>query len=370
MTKHNIFNYLKYYVLYIHMSNFARLRFRQKNLASDIPNVATYTIPDLINPWGIKIAGNIAYIADNKTLKITLHMLPNGSQIGNPINVLGVSPTGLVLNNGTGFLISNGGDPLPSRIIVATETGTIEGYNENVDASNTILGYPGIRDSIYKGLELFRNNLYATNFGTGYVDKINSSWQKVKQFTDQGLLDKGYYPFNCIAINGRIYVTFAKRKVENNDLLSDDEPGLGNGYISVFDTSGNFIKRFANRGPLNSPWGLLPWNPNNQDGCNSENDEIEVLLVGNFGNGAINIYDLKTGGFIGPLKDLHGNPITIDGLWGLVLYEHGNFPSISTDILFTAGINHEDDGLFGVLQSNNNGGCCCEKIKKCECSSI
>ncbi|AYV78869.1 MAG: TIGR03118 family protein [Edafosvirus sp.] len=358
------------------MSNFARLRFRQKNLASDIPGVGTYTIPDLVNPWGIKISENIAYIADNGTQKITSHMLSNGyvagSQIGTAINVVGGSPSGLVLNNGSGFLIPIVGvNQFPSRIIVATEQGTIEGYNQNADASNTIIGYVGVRGSIYKGLELFGNNLYATNFGTGYVDKINSSWNKT-QFTDLDLVNAGYYPFNCIAINGLIYVTFAKRKVDPNtgDLLPDDESGLGNGFISVFDTSGNFIKRFANRGPLNSPWGLLPWNPSDHDGCGFGNDTTEVLLVGNFGDGKINIYDLKTGGFIGPLKDLHGNPIAIDGLWGLVLYEHGSFPNVATDILFTAGINDEADGLFGVLQSNNKSGCCCEKIKKCDCSSV
>ena len=37
----------------------------------------------------------------------------------------------------------------------------------------------------------------------------------------------------------------------------DDVPGAGLGFVSVFDTSGNFIKRFTSTGTLNSPWGMV-----------------------------------------------------------------------------------------------------------------
>src|SRR5262249_15964254 len=42
-----------------------------------------------------------------------------------------------------------------------------------------------------------------------------------------------------------------------------------------------------------------------------------ALLVGNFGDGRINAFDVRTGKFKGSLGDSSGTPITIEGLWGL-----------------------------------------------------
>jgi uncharacterized protein (TIGR03118 family) len=40
-------------------------------------------------------------------------------------------------------------------------------------------------------------------------------------------------------------------------------------------------------------------------------------LVGNFGDGIINAYDLATGRWVGRLEGEHRKPIRIDGLWGI-----------------------------------------------------
>ncbi|MBV9613264.1 MAG: TIGR03118 family protein, partial [Acidobacteriaceae bacterium] len=77
-------------------------------------------------------------------------------------------------------------------------------------------------------------------------------------------------------------------------------------------------------------------------------------LVGNFGDGTINAYNLSTDTFAGRLDDGNGNPLAIDGLWGLTF---GNGASSGTAnfqdpnrLYFTAGLNGEADGLLGSLQ--------------------
>ena len=74
------------------------------------------------------------------------------------------------------------------------------------------------------------------------------------------------------------------------------------------------------------------------------------LLIGNFGNGRINAFDPETAVFRGELRDAKNRPITIDGLWGLDFGNDAN-AGPSTTLFFTAGLNHEADGLFGSLVS-------------------
>jgi uncharacterized protein (TIGR03118 family) len=63
--------------------------------------------------------------------------------------------------------------------------------------------------------------------------------------------------------------------------------GPNTGFISVFDVNGNFIKRAITGGNLNSPWGmaLAPAGFGIFGGD---------LLVGNLGDGLINVYDPTT----------------------------------------------------------------------------
>ncbi len=71
------------------------------------------------------------------------------------------------------------------------------------------------------------------------------------------------------------------------------------------------------------------------------------LLVGNFGNGRVNVFDTFTGSFVGWLQDERGLPLTIDGLWGLTV---GNsLTGGPNTVLFSAGLNDEADGLLGAL---------------------
>src|SRR5215467_13573208 len=86
--------------------------------------------------------------------------------------------------------------------------------------------------------------------------------------------------------------------------------GAGLGHVAVFDANGTLIKHLVSGGPLNAPWGvaIAPANFGAFPGA---------LLVGNFGDGAINAFDPTTGSLPGTLDDPQGNPIHIPGLWAL-----------------------------------------------------
>lgn len=89
------------------------------------------------------------------------------------------------------------------------------------------------------------------------------------------------------------------------------------------------MRRLINRQPLNAPWGMF------------FSDCGKFLYVGNFGDGAINVFHAKSGLFLTSLRDKHLNKITLDGLWGIANSKHG--------IVFASGIDAEANGLIGLL---------------------
>jgi uncharacterized protein (TIGR03118 family) len=153
-------------------------------------------------------------------------------------------------------------------------------------------------------------------------------------FTDPNL-PGGYAPFNIQNIGGKIYVTYA---VQNG---KDDLPGLGHGIVSVFDSQGNFLARVGTMGTLNSPWGMAI-------APGTFGAVAGKLLVGNFGDGFINVFDQNTDTFLGQLTQRGGGLIHIEGLWGLIPGNDGSGGS-SKEIYFSAGPSDESHGLFGAI---------------------
>ncbi len=182
--------------------------------------------------------------------------------------------------------------------------------------------------------------MYATNFHENSVDVFNSDFSPAGSFTDT-TVPAGFAPFGIQALGGKLYVTFAKQ----DDDKHDDVKGPGNGYVDILDPTTHAFTRLISGGtpdsPLNSPWGLA-LAPGGFGPTSGE------LLVGNFGDGRINAFDPRTGGFAGPLTDLSGAPIVIDGLWGM---EFGLDPVEPRHpfLFFTAGIQGEAHGLFGRI---------------------
>jgi uncharacterized protein (TIGR03118 family) len=160
-------------------------------------------------------------------------------------------------------------------------------------------------------------------------------------------LPADYAPFNVQALNGKIYVTYARQ----NATKHDDLAGPHRGFVDVFNPDGSpglphGNMRLISRGPLDSPWGLAIA-PQAFANLTAPNND-PVLLVGNFGNGLIHAFDANNGSPLGELKDPDGEPIQIDGLWALKVGNGGNGGAANT-VYFTAGLFGETHGLFGSL---------------------
>src|ERR1041385_8533208 len=161
--------------------------YRQTNLVSDVPGLAAHTDPDLANSWGVARSGTSPWwVSDNGTGKSTLYD-QNGNKLSLVVTIpppagstATSTPTGMVNNGTTGFVVSNGTTSGAARFIFATEDGTISGWNPSVNGTNAILEVDNSANSIYKGLAIANFNgatyLYAANFATGKVDVIDSTW--------------------------------------------------------------------------------------------------------------------------------------------------------------------------------------------------
>jgi uncharacterized protein (TIGR03118 family) len=305
------------------------------NFQSDIAGVAQHVDENLVNPWGMAASANgTIWVSDNGTGVSTLYhqdgtgaplvvTIPTATQ-----NTGTGNPTGIVFNSTPFFQVTKDGNSAPAFFIFVSEDGTISGWNPTLDQSNAIVAVEGTQENIYKGLTMGMANghnfLYATNFHSGRVDVFDENFHRVamSRFVDPNL-PAGYAPFGIRNINGKIFVTYAKQ----DNLRKDDVPGPGFGFVNVFNTNGNFLRRLISHGALNSPWGLAL---------------VEgELWVGNFGNGFINNYDPNTGAFIKTLKRSDGTRLQFDGLWDLLPLGDGVF--------FTAGIADEEHGLFGII---------------------
>ena len=312
------------------------------NFQSDIAGVAQHVDPNLVNPWGMSVSpSGTIWVSDNGTgvsslyhqdgtaasLVVTIPSAARNRDVGNP--------TGQVFNGTDFFQVTKNGTSAPARFIFVSEDGSISGWNPTVDPTNAIIAVDngtnrGVNRAIYKGATLGEANdhnfLYVTDFHNGKVATFDENFQQVTPngFTDPNL-PAGYGPFGIRNFNGEIFVTYAKQDPKRED----DVACPGCGFINVFDTSGNFLRRLVSNGNLNAPWGLTV-----------VEDE---LWVGNFGDGLINVYDPTTPEtFIETLMRLDGTPLQFDGLWDLL-------PAQAGGVFFAAGIADEEHGLFGII---------------------
>lgn len=312
----------------------------QTNLVSNIPGLAAQTDPNLVNPWGVSASATSPFwVSDNGTGVTTLYNtagIPQSLVVTIPNPAGGASaPTGQVFNGSGQFNNDN--------FIFATENGTIAGWRGALGTTAETLFNNSGSGAIYKGLALATTGqgtyLLAADFHNNKIDVFPSSGASVLpgNFVDPNL-PAGYAPFNVQNIGGQVYVTYAKQDATGRD----DVPGTGNGFISVFNLNGNFVKRLASNGSLNSPWGLA-LAPSGWGAAAGD------LLVGNFGNGQINAFNLD-GTFVGTLAGLNGLPIVNDGLWALTFGNGGNGGNVNS-LYITAGLNDEADGLFARIDS-------------------
>jgi uncharacterized protein (TIGR03118 family) len=329
--------------------------YRQTNLVSDIPGFAQIQDPLLVNPWGTALSATSPFwTANNGTSTATLY----GGDVGgspftkNPLNVTipgtpAGLPTGVVFSgSATDFSFTGGGSTGPARFIFSSISGNISAWKGGLTSSVIVASKP-FPANVYTGLAIGNNGtanfLYASNFGAKKIDVYDKNFASTTlagNFTDP-TLPADYSPFNIQNLGGKLYVEYAKV----DPATGMDLAGPGNGYVTVFDTNGNFLGRLVSNGPLNSPWGaaIAPAGFGAFPGA---------LLIGNFGDGRINAFNPTTGAFLGTLNDEAGNPVEIDDLWALN-FGNGVGGGDTGTLYFAAGYDDEHHGLFGSLKPSS-----------------
>jgi len=335
--------------------------FRQVNLVANNNEYDPSNVdPKLLNAWGLAFSGNgIAWISSQAGHVSTIYD-KEGNTLLAPVNIpsprgaTGGNPTGIVFNNtDAGFMLGN--KEKASFLFIGVD-GVLSGWNRAA-GSNALLIKNNSATSVYTGLTIAKSNgkdfLYAANFRTGKIDVWDASFKPVAMSFSDADVPSGYAPFNIQAIEDKLYVAYAKVASDG-----DEEKGNGKGFVDIFSTNGNLVKRFASMGSLNAPWGLAKapasFFADTDDGGienlieNGPRDRTQpAILVGNFGDGRINAYDLN-GKFLGQLKT-ENKIISIDKLWAISFP-----PSTATNIdphrlYFTAGPDNECHGLFGYV---------------------
>jgi uncharacterized protein (TIGR03118 family) len=282
-----------------------------------------------------------------------------------------------------------------SKFIFCTEDGVINAWSANtanaMDSAPIILDYskssgsPGnpnftqlgdTLNPVFSGLAITTKAVTAAQVGTAQGNRNNNinvfddQWKNVTssfQFqtpanlTGSDLVNSSTYNplntfnlhiFNIQDLNGDLYATYAQFNDAGDEGFEEKDrdksgstPGQY-GAIVEYSETGQFIKEFTDApdvpDQLDAPWGLAiapaGWGPFGGD-----------LLATNFGDdGTISVFDPNTGDYIGKLDDTSGNPISINGIWGLTF---GNGVSLgdTNSLYFTAGPNSEFDGLLGKI---------------------
>jgi uncharacterized protein (TIGR03118 family) len=316
--------------------------FQQVNLVANNSSYGAITVdPSLLNGWGIAFApSGPAWVSSNGAGLSNIYNAAGGivrPSVTIPANnaPTGGTPTGAVFNGTTGFKLSNGN---PARFIFASEDGVVSGWNggnaAEVAKNNTGAVYKGITIAMDGGVPF----LYVANFIGRKVEVYDTLWNIVsKPFSDPDI-PSNYSPFDVQNINGKVYVVYAKLGTG-----LDEAHGPGTGIVDIYNPDGSLVRRFVSHGALNAPWGIA-WAPASFGGSANT---IATILIGNFGDGRINVYD-ENGSFLGPLRR-DGKPIVIDGLWGLS-FAPATATSVNPDwLFFAAGPKDEGDGLFGYI---------------------
>ena len=327
--------------------------YKQTNIISDGAVPALVTDKSFVDPWGISIGQDFwintnvtgfDYVNDaagNVAFKVTI---PSASGTGTG------SPTGTVVTTSApagSFMLSDGH---PALFLFCSLDGTISGWDVSLSGAGNVANIAvnnASAHAVYTDIALDTNAtgtfLLATNFGAGAsVEVYDTGFHKTNlsgAFTDPNL-PSGYAPYAVHTIGSKVYVTYMLR----DTATYTETLGAGTGIVDAYDLNGVFLNRAITGGDLNAPWGmaLAPAGFGIYGGD---------LLVGNFGDGVINVYDPTTYAFLGQLADATGNVIANPGLWEIVFGQANPAVGDPNTLYFAAGLNQEKDGLFGSIAS-------------------
>ena len=341
--------------------------FAQTNLiASKASFGAKLTDPNLANAWGLA-AGPTSpiWVSDNNSGFATVYSGGiNGSAVTLDLTVPvpGGNPTGQVFNSDATAFPVGGTTGSSAKFIVDTDSvgaaqspGEIAAWNGGAsfvveDSSKGGAGGKIPAHAVFKGLALATRpnvgpELFAADVANAKIDVFNKDFRLLRTVTEfrDRRIPAGYAPFNVQEMGGRLYVTYGKQNRAKTDVVA----GAGLGFVDEYTVSGVLIHHLVSHGPLDEPWGLAiapaGFGPFAGD-----------LLVGNLGNGWINVWNPVTGKYHGWLATTSGKPVAISGLWALQV---GNsaFGGPSS-VIFSAGPDGYNDGLVGVLNPAQAGG--------------
>jgi uncharacterized protein (TIGR03118 family) len=317
-------------------SSTALAQYKLTNLTSNQSGKAKHQDPLLQNAWGLVYGpGSPFWVSDEWDGWSTLYNgagVPQTLQVSIPPASGGGpgSPTGIVYNGSTEFQI----DSWTSAFLFATLDGTIQGWSHFDPTTALIAVNNSANKASYTGLAITSkssgNYLYAADFNNNKIDVYDGTFTFVKSFGDPKV-PKGFVVFNVQDINGELYVAYVSAS------------GGGGGYIDIFSEAGTLIKRLTHGGHLNQPWGfaLAP-----KDFGPLSNT---LLISNNTNAGTINGFNVKSGAFVGTIKNSAKKPITIDQLWGIEFGGGTASNGKTNQLFFTAGPNNNVDGLFGVI---------------------
>ncbi len=333
-------------------------QYRETNLVADSTATAAATVidPNLLGGWGLaESSSGPWWVSDNGSGLSTLYNGAGARQnlvvtvpSANPQQTPTGTPTGVVFNAYTNDFVLP--DTRPATFLFATLDGLISGWNGAVPNNTAQVVVNQAGTSSFTGLAVARATvngktdryLYATDFQARRVDVFDSRFQRAATIENAIAalgLPAGFSPFGIQNIGGNLFLTVAP---------SDNSTGPGRGGVAVITPEGSLIGLLQGGQYLNAPWGiaLAPGNFGNYS---------HDLLVGNNGDGKINVFNPQTGAYIATLQDSTNTPISINGLWGLSFGNDTAAGGPASTLYFAAAPG--TGGLFGSITpiANNNG---------------
>ena len=234
------------------------------NLVSDQSGLARYTDPNLLDGWGMAELPGGGFIVADALSGFVIFYGRDGRTLRSPVTVPAASslppgtpgsPSGLVVNPTSEFVISKDGKSAPALYLFSTLDGLICGWNPAVDPDNAIIIIDNSNESpfpaSYTDLSMARNKrgrmtLYVTDSGisptqsNNVVAMYDGNFNLIGSFTDP-TAPSNMMAYSARPLKGKLYVTYAAFI-----------PNAG-GVVDVFDTEGNMLRRFAENssgGPL------------------------------------------------------------------------------------------------------------------------
>jgi uncharacterized protein (TIGR03118 family) len=338
--------------------------YNQHNLVGFQPGMARHTDP-LLNGWGLAFdpegpfwvadtatGVSTVYNHQGKPLPLVVTIPPAHNQ---PAGTKG-TPTGIVYNDTSDFVISKNGKSAPAEFIFDTIDGTISGWNPAVDPTHAVIMVDNSTKAsppAYFGLALAKNSkgknvLYAADSNNSRIDMFDAKLRSLGSFSNPKVATQypGFVAYQVEDVDDRLYVTY----------ITFSAAPWG-GVVDVFDTDGHLLtpKHFAantpGHGPLVNPWGVVKAPA---DFGTFSND----LLIGNVEDGRINAFNPTTGKFLGTLRHPDGTPIEIPGLWDLAFGAGNSHNGFTNELFFTAGPNavtFTGNGMFGKITAKGVG---------------